>query len=231
MTGGPFKPAFGLSGNVEILSSDRSRSPQERRVLATARDAADRVRVDEKKTGMSRRKTLSISRTAPLKPKPGLNEPLVRSFVPQTLDALRALLLHLRVPVQDDRKRCGGRLQASVDKEFLPVLTDLIRELLGGCQHFTRIGLEKHHRRSRVEIGTGLHRNRHHFAVGGEVKEFLTVASPFGLRAACVRDLPLSRALQEKRLHKSPIVHSHWKSMRPTCHRGRTGRPLEWNSL
>src|ERR1700693_429726 len=85
-----------------------------------------------------------------------------------------------------------------VDEEFLPVLADLIRELLGGRKHFTRIGLEKHHRRARVETRTGFHRNFHHFAIGRKVKDLLAVASPFGLHAASVRDLTLSMRLGKR---------------------------------
>src|SRR6266849_284111 len=76
------------------------------RVLATmqqaVRDDGDRVGMDDTKTRKSGRKTLSSSRTAPLKPKPGLSGPPVEIEV-EKLPTQTKLRFHFPICTQPSR--------------------------------------------------------------------------------------------------------------------------------
>ena len=66
------------------------------------RDDGDRVGMDDTKTRKSGRKTLSSSRTAPLKPKPGLSGPPVEIEVEKLLTQTK-LRFHFPICTQPSR--------------------------------------------------------------------------------------------------------------------------------
>jgi hypothetical protein len=109
-----------------------------------------------------------------------------------------ALLVQLCAPVQDYRHGRHTCFQLRVDEEFLTIFTDIIGELFGGCDQFARIGLKERSRGACVKVSSRLHRNSHHSAVRGKVKQLFTVTSPSGLIPSRIRDLPFAMGLGKR---------------------------------
>ena len=103
------------------------------------------------------------------------------------------LLLHFRSPVQNDGQ--GSRIRFvhfCIDQESLAVGAEIIRDQVVRRNRLAQVSLKQLSRRSRFEVGAGLHRYSHHLPFRRQIEQLLAVSPPARLFTASSGDLPFA---------------------------------------
>src|SRR6202008_211924 len=96
-------------------------------------------------------------------------------------------------PVQNyGHGMCGAVVVLGVNEETLPVVADIVDDLLSCRDLLARVGLEKSRRSTRVELVFGIHRNGHQLRIGSQEGNFFAITARTGVLARVGRNLPLA---------------------------------------